>query len=173
MTPQNVSAIHTAVVHCSANIVGQNVTMGQIDITHKARGFSMFGYHRFIDIFGGRHQGRPFARRGAHVAGNNWGTVGVCIAGGLNEDGDPEEGAFLDIEMEALHADLWYLKRSLPGLKRILGHRDYSPDLNGDGIITPNEWIKACPCMNIKQILSDFGLAQFALPASVDVKDIP
>jgi hypothetical protein len=25
------------------------------------------------------------------------------------------------------------------------GHRDYSPDLNGDGQIARNEWIKDCP----------------------------
>jgi hypothetical protein len=27
----------------------------------------------------------------------------------------------------------------------IKGHRDYSPDLNGDGQITRNEWVKTCP----------------------------
>lgn len=27
----------------------------------------------------------------------------------------------------------------------ILGHRDLSPDKNGDGIIQENEWIKVCP----------------------------
>ena len=30
----------------------------------------------------------------------------------------------------------------------ILGHRDLSPDSNGDGRITPNEWIKQCPCFD-------------------------
>ena len=28
---------------------------------------------------------------------------------------------------------------------KIVGHRDLSPDLNGDGIIQPNEWTKLCP----------------------------
>ena len=31
---------------------------------------------------------------------------------------------------------------------RICGHRDLSPDLNGNGEIEPEEWIKACPCFN-------------------------
>ena len=30
----------------------------------------------------------------------------------------------------------------------ICGHRDFSPDLNGDGIIEPWEWMKACPCFD-------------------------
>ena len=30
----------------------------------------------------------------------------------------------------------------------VLGHRDLSPDLNKDGKITPNEWVKICPCFS-------------------------
>ena len=30
----------------------------------------------------------------------------------------------------------------------ICGHRDFSPDLNGNGIIEPWEWMKACPCFD-------------------------
>ena len=29
-------------------------------------------------------------------------------------------------------------------------HRDLSPDLNGNGEIEPEEWIKACPCFEVK-----------------------
>ncbi|MZZ85577.1 N-acetylmuramoyl-L-alanine amidase, partial [Escherichia coli] len=28
------------------------------------------------------------------------------------------------------------------------GHRDPSEDLNGDGTISPDEWIKQCPSFN-------------------------
>jgi N-acetyl-anhydromuramyl-L-alanine amidase AmpD len=37
---------------------------------------------------------------------------------------------------------------------RICGHRDLSPDLNGNGEIEPEEWIKACPCFNAE---TDWG----------------
>ena len=30
-------------------------------------------------------------------------------------------------------------------------HRDLSPDLNGNGEIEPEEWIKACPCFNAEK----------------------
>jgi hypothetical protein len=33
---------------------------------------------------------------------------------------------------------------------KIMGHRDFSPDKNKDGVITPNEWIKVCPCHDAK-----------------------
>ena len=33
----------------------------------------------------------------------------------------------------------------------IQGHRDFSPDVNGDGIITPDEFIKDCPCFDAKK----------------------
>ena len=32
----------------------------------------------------------------------------------------------------------------------VCGHRDLSPDRNGDGIITPNEWVKACPGFDVR-----------------------
>jgi hypothetical protein len=32
-----------------------------------------------------------------------------------------------------------------------VGHRDLSPDLNGDGIIQPGEWTKMCPCYDVKR----------------------
>ena len=30
----------------------------------------------------------------------------------------------------------------------IFGHRDLSPDTDGNGHITPNEWLKQCPCFD-------------------------
>ena len=33
---------------------------------------------------------------------------------------------------------------------RVCGHRDLSPDLNGNGEIEPEEWVKACPCFEVK-----------------------
>ena len=38
----------------------------------------------------------------------------------------------------------------------VLGHRDASPDANGDGIISRNEWIKQCPCFDVR---SEFPMA--------------
>jgi len=37
----------------------------------------------------------------------------------------------------------------------VLGHRDTSPDLDGDGIVEPEEWTKMCPCFDAKEEYSD------------------
>lgn len=42
------------------------------------------------------------------------------------------------------------LLKEYPG-SRVCGHRDLSPDLNGNGEIEPEEWIKACPCFEVKE----------------------
>jgi uncharacterized protein HI_1494 len=47
-----------------------------------------------------------------------------------------------------LHRLLRQLEAKYPSV-RICGHRDLSQDLNGDGTITPNEWIKDCPCFDV------------------------
>ena len=39
------------------------------------------------------------------------------------------------------------LKHTL-NISKVQGHRDYSPDKNGNGIIERFEWIKDCPCFN-------------------------
>ena len=33
-------------------------------------------------------------------------------------------------------------------IDKVMGHRDTSPDKDGDGIVEPHEWIKQCPCFN-------------------------
>lgn len=38
---------------------------------------------------------------------------------------------------------------------RIRGHRDFSPDRNGNGIIEPFEYIKECPCFNAEEEYKD------------------
>jgi hypothetical protein len=40
--------------------------------------------------------------------------------------------------------------RKLYPYAKIQGHRDFSPDRNGNGTIEPEEWIKACPSFDAK-----------------------
>lgn len=32
---------------------------------------------------------------------------------------------------------------------RVVGHRDLSPDVNGNGVVEPEEWVKVCPCFDV------------------------
>lgn len=157
MTPQNLDDIHTIVVHCSATKIGRWIDAEDISRMHKKRGWAMIGYHRVIRLDGSVEQGRPYTRRGAHVRGNNINTIGICMVGGLDEDGNPYD-TYADQQYHALMCELVNLRGILPNLRGICGHRDFSPDLNGDGLIQPNEWIKICPCFEVADRLEKWDI---------------
>ena len=157
MAKQLLENIHSIVVHCSATREGQWVDAHDIDTWHKARGWSGIGYHRVIRLDGTVEQGRAFTRRGAHVRGNNTNTLGICLIGGLDEEGDPKD-TFTWQQFDALHKEILRIKMFC-NIETIKGHRDYSPDLNGDGLITPDEFIKQCPCFDVQTKLQEWGIA--------------
>ena len=138
-------AIHTLVWHCTATPEGKEFTVEQIDAMHRARGFKKIGYHKLIHLDGSVSQGRSEDEVGAHVAGHNVGTIGYSYVGGVTEDGKTAKDTRTDAQ-KATMARLTKEAVERYRLKRIVGHRDLSPDLDGDGEIEPFEWIKSCPC---------------------------
>ena len=156
MASQKLENIHSIVVHCSATREGKNFTAKDIDKWHKARGWSGIGYHRVIRLDGSVEQGRDFTRRGAHVAGNNTNTLGICLIGGLDYAGKSKD-TFSDQQFHALHNEILNIMQFC-NITSIKGHRDYSPDLNGDGIIQRNEWIKECPCFEVSDKLKEWNI---------------
>ena len=158
MKKEDIDAI---VVHCSATRAGQDVRASDIDKWHKERGFKMIGYNYVIDLDGTVEVGRPLTMDGAHC--NTSGTsgkpynkhsIGICYVGGLDENGDPADTR-TDAQKIAL-ANLVAKLEMEYNIVDVLGHRDASPDLNGDGQITKNEWIKMCPCFDVR---SEFPIA--------------
>ncbi|MBX8484977.1 N-acetylmuramoyl-L-alanine amidase [Pseudomonas cichorii] len=131
------------VVHCSAT--GPNADIGVREITqwHIQRGFDTVGYHYVIRRNGELETGRAESTIGAHVKGHNSNSIGVCLAGGVDAKNKPENN-FTPAQFATLETLLQQLQSRYPAA-RILGHRDLSPDRNGDGKITPDEFIKACP----------------------------
>lgn len=167
--------IDTVTIHCSATRYNEWFDSKDIDQWHKSRNFPPYddatgthyiGYHLIIVPDGRLEICRPFEVVGAHVKGQNRNNIGVCLIGGLGQDDQPKEDGFAQFQYDTLYEVLWSMKAPtsdfyLPNLRRILGHRDHSPDLNGDGQIERNEWMKACPCFDVGQFLSDVGLAEF------------
>ncbi|KAA2237254.1 N-acetylmuramoyl-L-alanine amidase [Salinarimonas soli] len=137
------------VLHCSATRAGQAVTAAQIRDWHLARGFSDIGYHRVIRRDGTVEAGRPLDAVGAHVAGHNARSVGVCLVGGLDDRTGAPADTFTPAQWTALRALVGELVARYPGA-RVLGHRDLSPDLDGDGVVEPREWLKSCPCFDAR-----------------------
>ena len=153
MKPSDIDAI---VIHCSATRAGQDVHASDIDKWHKERGFAMIGYNYVITLDGKVEVGRPLNRDGAHcntagVSGKayNKHSSGICYVGGLNHLGKPADTRTYQ-QKRALVNLVYRLMEEYPAIKEVIGHRDASPDTNGDGTVTPNELIKQCPCFDVR-----------------------
>lgn len=136
--------ISLIVIHCSATKASQKVTVADIDRWHRARKWEGCGYHYVIYQDGSIHIGRPLEKKGAHVKDHNAHSIGICYIGGLDEQGNASDTRTPEQKQSLINL-LTDLHKKFPKAI-ILGHRDLSPDLNGDGHITPNEYIKECPC---------------------------
>jgi N-acetylmuramoyl-L-alanine amidase len=134
------------VIHCSASKETVNYSYEQCCADHRARGFNACGYHRFITKEGKVYEGRSFDVAGAHVQGHNSHSIGICYEGGLDKNGKPKDTRTQAQKEAIVNCILEAKEYSDNQIKRITGHRDLSPDTNGNGIVEPHEWVKACPC---------------------------
>lgn len=139
-------AIHTIIHHCTATPDGREVSLATLIKEHQARGWRTIGYHFIVHLDGTIEAGRPIEEVGAHVSGYNTSSIGIAYIGGVQKDGKTPKDtrtAAQKVALRKLTADL--IKR-FTTIKLVAGHRDFSPDLNGNGKIEQREWIKACPC---------------------------
>ena len=145
--------INLIVVHCSTTRCDRSYTEHDLTTDHLRRGFSGAGYHFYIRKNGDIKTLRPIGQPGAHVKNHNAHSVGICYEGGLDERGHPADTR-TDFQKHSLRVLVMLLLRDYPG-SRLCGHRDLSPDLDCNGEIEPEEWIKACPCFDAASILQD------------------
>lgn len=148
--------IDAIVIHCSATRAGQDIHASDIDKWHKERGFNCIGYNFVIRLDGTIENGRPLTMDGAHcntsgLSGKSYNkhSIGICYVGGLDRDGNPADTR-TPAQKAALIDLVYRLIDDYPTIKEVIGHRDASPDKNGDGKISKNEWIKQCPCFDAR-----------------------
>lgn len=139
--------INMIVIHCSATEQDHDHRSADIRKWHKARGFKDIGYHYIIRIDGTVEKGRDITEPGAHAKGYNLNSIGVCYVGGL-KNGKPYDTRTKE-QIKSMNNIVTNLKACFD-ISEIVGHRDLSVDLNGDGVISKDEWMKACPCFNVK-----------------------
>lgn len=149
--------INLLVVHCSATRPTLDVRAVDIDRWHKARGWRSIGYHYVITRAGFMEMGREEAVAGAHVAGHNRNSIGICLVGGVAENGRTPENNFRTAQFQSLITLLRELRERYPKA-RICGHRDLSPDKDGDGVIERGEWLKDCPCFDVAAWCASVGI---------------
>lgn len=128
--------IEHIVIHCSATPDGDGrFGIEQLDQMHRDRGWQRVGYHYVIEVDGSLRAGRPVEQIGAHVAGSNAKSIGICMIG---------TSRFTEAQWTALRDLVNDLQKRFPS-SSVWGHRDFSPDKNGDGVIEEFEWFKLCP----------------------------
>lgn len=179
--------VDLVVIHCSATPSGKPLTQGTpgapgflnapavINAWHAARGFKRdldavrafssrfpsIGYHYVIDLSGEVWSGRGLDEVGAHVAGFNAHSVGICMVGGVEREARYTDKQWASLEQVVQMLCAMYRIPARPPKRTqdaaggvrvqggVCGHRDLSPDLNGDGVIQPGEWLKTCPGFDV------------------------
>ncbi len=140
--------LDTIAVHCTATPEGKEYSVDTIRGWHKKLGWSDIGYHYIVHLDGKVDAGRPLDKVGAHVAGHNTGSIGISYIGGCAADGKTAKDTRTPAQKAALRKLIGDLIKQYPGIRTVKGHRDFSPDANGDGKITAKEWLKTCPCFD-------------------------
>ena len=140
------------IIHCSATREDCSLTIEELETVHRRRGFRGIGYHYYIRRDGTVANTRPLEVVGAHCKGHNAHSIGICYEGGLDAKGRPWDTRTPE-QRRAMHLLVAQLLKRFKNNVCICGHRDLSPDLNGDGVIEPEEWIKECPCFEVRKEL--------------------
>jgi len=134
-------------VHCTAG--SQKATVNDLLAEFKRKGWKAPGYHYVITADGKIHQLLDTEKVSNGVKGYNSVTVNIAYTGGM--DGVDNR---TDEQKKSFVALLKLLRKRYPDAV-IQGHRDFSPDLNGNGKIEKSEWIKMCPSFDAKTEYKD------------------
>lgn len=126
------------IIHCAATRPDMDIGAAEIDKWHRARNFLCIGYHVVIRRDGTVEKGRDLDSPGAHARGYNGTSVGVCMVGGINDQGEPERN-FTDAQWDSLKAVISGLTEQYPEAK-VIGHNEVDAH-------------KACPSFNVQEWL--------------------
>ncbi len=160
------------VIHCTATPEGRDVSAADIRRMHtspkpQGRGWRQVGY---TDLFrlDGTCERLVKNNEDAYVdgweitngaAGFNSVSRHVVYAGGVTNDGKTPKDTRTAAQRTAMAEYVQDFHRRHPNVK-IIGHRDLSPDRNGNGKVEPNEWTKACPSFDVSEWLESIGIKQ-------------
>ena len=128
--------INEIIFHCSATKPSMNIGADWIRELHiKEKGYNDIGYHFVVRRNGAIEDGRPMGIVGAHCLNHNTNTIGVCLVGGIDINGKPENN-FTPEQFESAQLLTNSLVDLLPSIKKLSGHKDYAQ--------------RACPCFEVK-----------------------
>lgn len=163
----NPRKIKYIVLHCTAG--PQNQTIEAIQRYWKNNlGWKSPGYHVIIKPDGTPVQLLTLDKISNGVANYNTPSIHISYIGGVDDKGnavDNRTAAQKDTQLKLLA----YLKQGYPNAV-ILGHRDFSRDLNGNKIVEKWEWIKSCPSFDVRDWLAGESLEESMKPTGIVYK---
>lgn len=125
--------IDTIIIHCAATKPNMDIGAKEIDGWHRAKGYFGIGYHYVIRRNGELELGRPLDKAGAHAKDHNATSIGICLVGGIDDNGKPDCNFTAEqwAELKRLVLDL----KGRFGDLHVIGHNDVAA--------------KACPCFSV------------------------
>ena len=160
------------VIHCTATPEGRDVSAADIRRMHTApksaggRGWKQVGYtdlfrldgkvERLVDNNEDSYVDPWEITNGA--TGYNSVSRHIVYAGGCDKAMKPKDTRTA-AQKSAMAKYVCDFHAKHPNVK-IIGHRDLSPDLNGNGVIEPFEFMKACPSFDVAAWLKEIGIKQ-------------
>lgn len=147
--------INKIIIHCAATFPGQDIGVKEIRGWHvNGNGWSNVGYHFVIRRNGTIETGRPLEKAGAHTAGHNANSIGICMVGGIQDGkgGDANcDGVIEEFENgqkgvpEANYTpEQW---SALETIVREMSERFPVATIHGHNEFTA----KACPCFDVQK----------------------
>lgn len=130
-------------------------------------GWKTVGYHYLISADGTVENLLSIEKVSNGVKGFNNELINICCKGGI------DAGKPIDNRTDAQIASLTKLVRELKAKFSnavVLGHRDFSTDANGNGLIDQWEFIKSCPAYDVRDWLKEAGLEDMAKPSGIVYK---
>lgn len=159
-------SINYGVAHCTSGPQNQS-TKEIFNYWKNHNGWTKSGYHYMISADGTIEQLVEISEISNGVKGFNSNSIHFCYKGG-NVNGKPNDNR-TDAQKKSQLAITIRLKELFPNII-ILGHRDFSTDLNGNGIIESWEWIKSCPSVDFRKWLSEQGHDNANTPSKIIYK---
>jgi hypothetical protein len=135
--------VNKLIIHCAATKPSMDIGVKEIRQWHIDRGFNDIGYHYVIRRDGTVETGRPINLVGAHVAGHNTGSHGICLVGGIDNDMNPAPN-FTEAQWDQIARVVRAFKAEYPDAT-VHGHNEFDSG-------------KACPSFDVQKWLRDEGI---------------
>ena len=130
------------IIHCAATKASIDIGYKEIREWHvDQNGWDDVGYHFIIKRNGQYEKGRPEGYSGAHAPSHNSRSIGICLVGGMADDGGPENNFTLE-QFLTLKDLINMIMDKYSDITEILGHCDIQEN-------KPN-----CPGFNVKEWLN-------------------